>query len=96
MAQWEADDNRTALENKVEEIRLQAVKQAKTIEFYTTNTLKKVEELQRNALELYKENETGIAELLQGLASARDIRKAYLEAIHDYNVTMIELELYTE
>ena len=96
MAQWEADDNRTALENKVEELRLQAVKQAKTIEFYTTNALKEAEELQRNALELYKESETGIAELLQGLASARDIRKAYLEAIHDYNVTMIELELYTE
>ena len=44
---------------------------------------------------LYKESETGIVELLHSIATANDIRKAYVDALRDYNVMLLELELYT-
>ena len=37
-----------------------------------------------------------MTELIQSLNTARDIRRQYIEAVHDYNVTAIELELYSE
>ena len=45
---------------------------------------------------LYKESETGIVELLHSITTANDIRKSYVDALHDYNVMLLELELYTE
>ena len=42
------------------------------------------------------ENETGIYEFIQSLNTARSIRQGYIETVYNYNVTSIELELYTE
>ena len=37
-----------------------------------------------------------MAELIQSLNAAREIRKNYIEAVYQYNIAVIELELYTE
>lgn len=96
VAGWEAQENRIKLSNRVEELTTELEKQRKTIDYYTGAALHEADELQRNALMLYQESETGIAELIQSLSTARDIRKAYIEALHAYEVLGIELELYTE
>ena len=62
----------------------------------TGDALKQADELQRNAMMLYKESETGIVELLHSITTANEIRKSYVDAVHEYNVMLLELELYTE
>lgn len=96
IAQWDAEDNRLKLRNRVEELRLMIERQQRTIDYYTGDALKQADELQRNAMMLYKESETGIVELLHSITTANDIRKSYVDAVHEYNVMLLELELYTE
>ncbi|MDD6892323.1 MAG: CusA/CzcA family heavy metal efflux RND transporter, partial [Bacteroidales bacterium] len=96
MAEWEAEDNRLQLRNRVDDLRGRLAKQRKTVDYYLTAALPEADDLQRNALILYEASETGMAELLQSLATARDIRKSYVEAVRDYNILIIELELFTE
>ena len=96
MADMEAYDQRTQLFNKLSELQAQLKKQHQVVDYYVREALPEAEELQRNALMLYEQHETGIAELMQSMSAATDIRKAYIEALRDYNITMIELELFTE
>ena len=96
IAQWDAEDNRLKLRNRVEELRLRIERQQRTIDYYTGDALKQADELQRNAMMLYKESETGIVELLHSITTANEIRKSYVDAVHEYNVMLLELELYTE
>ena len=96
IAQWDAEDNRLKLRNRVEELRLRIERQQRTIDYYTGDALKQADELQRNAKMLYKESETGIVELLHSITTANEIRKSYVDAVHEYNVMLLELELYTE
>ena len=35
-------------------------------------------------------------ELLHSITTANEIRKSYVDAVHEYNVMLLELELYTE
>ena len=96
IARWDAEDNRLKLRNRVEELRLRIERQQRTIDSYTGDALKQADELQRNAMMLYKESETGIVELLHSITTANEIRKSYVDAVHEYNVMLLELELYTE
>ena len=96
IARWDAEDNRLKLRNRVEELRLRIERQQRTIDYYTGDALKQADELQRNAMMLYKESETGIVELLHSITTANEIRKSYVDAVHEYNVMLLELELYTE
>ena len=95
-AQFEAEENRTQLRRKVEELRDQLSMNAKHVAYYVDAALHEADELQRNAVLLYEESETNIAELVQSLSTSRDIRKQYIDAVHEYNVTAVELELYSE
>ena len=95
-AQFEAEENRTQLRRKVEELRDQLSMNAKNVAYYVDAALHEADELQRNAVLLYEESETDIAELVQSLNTSRDIRKQYIDAVHEYNVTAVELELYSE
>ena len=69
---------------------------AKNVAYYVDAAFHEADELQRNAVLLYEESETDIAELVQSLNTSRDIRKQYIDAVHEYNVTAVELELYSE
>ena len=96
MAQWEAEENKRQLSYKAEETRWMLEKQYNTVEYYVNAAIKEADALQRHAIMSYKESDTGIAELTQSLKSAQDIRKAYIDALHQYNVLTIEMELYTD
>lgn len=39
-------------------------------------------------------SETGIAEFIQSVSAAREIRKGYIETIYQYNIASLEYELY--
>ena len=81
---------------KTEELKLQLKKQQKAIDHYLTVGLQEAEELQRNAQVLYEQQETTATELIQSLTTAYSIRKNYLDALHEYHITLLEIELYTE
>ena len=44
----------------------------------------------------FQESEIDIVEFVQSLNSARDIRQNYIETVYGYNISVLELELYTE
>ena len=96
MASWEAEDNRTRLRNKVEELQRKLVQQGNTLAYYTSSALKEADDLRRSSLLQYKESEIDILGLVQSLDAARKIRTNYIESVYAYNISVIELELYTE
>ena len=94
-AEFEAQDSRIRLQQTVDELRAQLASSAKTIKYFNEAALREADELRRNAVALYQESETGMTELVQSLNASRDIRNRYIDAVADYNVAAIELELYT-
>ena len=96
IAQWQAEDNRKELENRVEMLKASIASKAKAISYFEEAALAEAEELQRNAMATYKASETGITELVQSMNAARDIKKRYIEAVNDYNTAVAEIEMYTE
>ena len=94
--EWEVEGQKIRLLQKTEELKLQLKKQQKAIDHYLTVGLQEAEELQRNAQVLYEQQETTATELIQSLTTAYSIRKNYLDALHEYHITLLEIELYTE
>ena len=52
--------------------------------------------MQESALMKFKESEINITEFVQSLNASRDIRRNYIETVYAYNVSVLEIELYTE
>ena len=80
----------------MDELRGRIQQQRKSLDYYEKAALREATSLQESALLKFQESETGIAELIQSLIVARDIRKNYMETVFNYNVSVLELELYTE
>ena len=95
-AQWEASDNQRQLNNKVHELQSMLSQQYKRLAYYRDAAINEAMSLEHSALMKLNENETGIYEFIQSLNTARSIRQGYIETVYNYNVTSIELELYTE
>ena len=95
IAEWEAEEQRTQLSMKVDELRQSLLQTRSTLDYYETAALPEADELRRSALALYNEGETAAADLVQSLKAARDVRTNYVEAVRQYNAALIELELYT-
>lgn len=96
IAEWEADNNRTMLNNKVEELRGRLRQQKESLQYFTEAALNEAESLQNSAVSRYGANEIDITEFVQSINSARDIKKSYIETVYNYNVSVLELELYTD
>ena len=96
IANWEAEDNRRQLSNKVTELQNQLARQRERLTYYQQAAIKEAEALQNSALKKFQANETDISEFIQSLNAAREIRRGYIETVYAYNVTLLELELYTE
>ena len=96
MAEWEEMQNKTQLSNKVMELQSQIVQQSKTLDYYLTAALKEARSLQESALLQFKESEINIVEFVQSLETARTIHQNYIQAVYSYNISALELELYTE
>ena len=96
IAEWEADNNRTMLNNKVEELKGRLRQQKESLQYFTDAALNEAESLQNSAVSRYGANEIDITEFVQSINSARDIKKSYIETVYNYNVSVLELELYTD
>ena len=56
--------------------------------------LKEAEELTKAANLQLQQSETGIAEYIQSVTTARDIRRGYIETVYQYNIAALEHELF--
>lgn len=96
IAEWEAANNKTMLNNKVEELKGKLRQQKESLQYFTEAALNEAESLQNSAVSRYGANEIDITEFVQSINSARDIKKSYIETVYNYNVSVLELELYTD
>lgn len=95
IARTEAESNIRQLNNKVEELSVALRKEGEHIRYYTTGALPEAEALLKSATVQFKERETDITQFVQSLNAAREIRRGYIEAVYAYNISALELELYS-
>ncbi len=93
-AQIQADANLRELKNKVKELEASLRRYNESLRFYTSSALKEAEELTKAARLQLQESETGVAEYIQSIATARDIRRGYIETVYQYNIAALEYELF--
>ena len=96
IAQWQAMDNMTQLNNRVDELYSQLAQQRQTLDYYQSAALKESETLQESVLNKYQESDTDITALVQSLDSAWSIKESFIKEVYDYNVSVLEIELYTD
>lgn len=95
IARTEAESNIRQLNNKVEELSGALRKEGEHIRYYTTGALPEADALLKSATVQFKESETDITQFVQSLNAAREIRRGYIEAVYAYNISALELELYS-
>ncbi|TWV64271.1 CusA/CzcA family heavy metal efflux RND transporter [Parabacteroides distasonis] len=95
IARTEAESNIRQLNNKVEELSVALRKEGEHIRYYTTGALPEADALLRSATVQFKESEMDITQFVQSLNAAREIRRGYIEAVYAYNISALELELYS-
>lgn len=83
------------MNNKVEELSVALRKEGEHIRYYTTGALPEADALLKSATVQFKESETDITQFVQSLNAAREIRRGYIEAVYAYNISALELELYS-
>ena len=81
---------------KVEELRKRLRQQRESLDYYEKAALNEARSAQASTLLKFRESEIDIAELTQSFNAAREIHKGYIEAVYAYNISVLELELYTE
>jgi cobalt-zinc-cadmium resistance protein CzcA len=80
---------------KVSELQQTLKKQAESIRYYTTGAIPEADALLKSALAQFRESETDITQFVQSINSARDIYKGYIDAVYNYNIAALELDLYS-
>ena len=95
IARTEAESNIRQLNNKVEELSVALRKEGEHIRYYTTGALPEADALLKSATVQFKESETDITQFVQSLNAAREIRRGYIEAVYSYNISALELDLYS-
>lgn len=95
IARTEAESNIRQLNNKVEELSVALRKEGEHIRYYTTGALPEADALLKSATVQFKESEMDITHFVQSLNAAREIRRGYIEAVYAYNISALELELYS-
>ena len=96
IARTEAEANRFQLHNKITELQSALRKQSEMVRYYTTSALSEADALLESAWQQFRAGETDITQLIQNLQLARDIRCGYIESVYQYNISVLELELYSE
>ena len=96
IAEWEAFDNKSALSNKIEEIKGRLRQQNESLEYFSKAALQEAESLQNSTMLKFEESDIDITEFVQNLSASREIQKSYLETLYNYNISVLELELYTD
>ena len=93
-ARIQADANIRELTNRVAELEASIRRYDESIRFYTTSALKEADELTKAANLQLQHSETSIAEFIQSITTARDIRRGYIETVYAYNIAALEYELF--
>lgn len=94
LAETEAEANKRQLYQKVAEARANLRRQAESLRYYTTSALPEAEELTKVANLQLEQSETNVADFIQALNVAREIRRGYIETMYQYNLAAIEYELF--
>lgn len=94
LAETEAEANKRQLYQKLAEARANLRRQAESLRYYTTSALREAEELTKVANLQLEQSETNVADFIQALNVAREIRRGYIETMYQYNLAAIEYELF--
>jgi len=94
IARTEADANMRELRNKVTELRSNVNRCLESIRYYTTSALPEADTLMKTANLQFGENDIDVTQYVQSLNAAREIKKGYIDMVYQYNVTVLEYELY--
>lgn len=93
-ANIQAEANIRELSNKVTELAASMRRYNESLRFYTSSALKEADELMKVATLQLQHSETDVMEFIQSVTSAREIRRGYIETMYQYNVAVLEYELY--
>ena len=93
-AQLQADANIRELNNRVTELEASLRRYNESLRFYTSSALKEADELTKAANLQLQQSETSVAEYIQSITTARDIRRSYIETVYQYNIAALEYELF--
>ena len=66
----------------------------KKIKDLFVNVWEEADELTKAANLQLQQSETGIAEYIQSITTAREIRRGYIETVYQYNIAALEYELF--
>lgn len=94
MAQNETDMNIRELNNRLSELQSQISKYGEIVRYYRTSALVEAKLLMEAANLQFRESETNVSEFVQSLNAAKQIRMGYIDALYQYNVAVLEYEMY--
>lgn len=83
------------LEKEIENLVIKLDQLQNDLIYYHENALKKAAILSRTAKIQFEKEEINYMEFMQSIQTAREIKRGYLQALHEYNITAIKLEFYT-
>jgi cobalt-zinc-cadmium resistance protein CzcA len=92
IAQKEFELYNTNIQGKYEQAISEYLKQEKSVRYYEENALPNVGFLRRQAQEAFRQGEIQYVELLQALRSYSEIKSNYLQTVHQFNQSVIELQ----
>ena len=96
MAEQEAEMNRKQLLNNMMERYNQLAREEERLNVFERQALGEANALYESAILQFREGDTDIAELVQSIQNVLSVRESYLKTLLQHNITVLELELYTE
>ena len=87
----EAANYKIQLQARITSLKSQLNKYTESLNYYDTEGKALADELEKTAISSYKSGEVNFFEYIQILQQAYDIKLAYLESLHQYNQTVIQL-----
>ncbi len=94
IARNDAETNLRTLNNRITELKSSLRQYDERLRYYTNSALPEAEVLMRAAQLQLSNNETSIAEYIMSMNTALEIRRGYLETLNQYNIAVLEYELY--
>lgn len=91
-----AENNLRELNNKVKDIESSINKYTANLNYYQNSALQEADQLIKSASAQLSQGEISPAEFIQAVTSARNIKTGYIETVYQYNVAVIEYELYKQ
>lgn len=94
IARNNAEINMRTLNNRMTELQANLRQYSERLCYYVSAALPEAKELIRAAKLQLTHNETSVAEYIMSMNTALEIRRAYVETLNQYNITVLEYELY--